>query len=765
MNSKKSDSNSLAFQSDYQKKLNKLTSIQSSLLPFFKSRIRFIISFIILTILITTTLYLSNQPQFPTKFKFKSNQEKTIPTKPLLPPKKLNPSDYPDDLLLSLPILISTSNQPFNPINEHKPLPNHLTPFSTQTLYNKLKSAPTSQPPQKIPFPSHISSTTNRPQKVINTTIKAFSTSTRSKLPPSTNAKASKPIQYLGFKSSKFIKSWESNQDSTVRNTRKEWVKNAFLVVWEGYKSKAWAHDELKPISGSFDDPFSGWGATLVDCLDTLLIMDLPTEYEYARDHVASIDWSVTLDLRTLKSTKSPPRSYPSVPFFETVIRYLGGLISAYDLSNDPLMLKRAEDLADWLLPSFGTDLGFPLPHYQIGSNPNGQSVGRVCLAEMGSLLLEFTRLSQITQKPHYFYYVQRITDHLDSNQWNSEHRIGSLFPTWIDPNHPTSLYGDYTFGGMADSYYEYLIKQYQLLGLQSTQYSKMYTSILSSAKSNLIKTFELEPANQTQSNLSPKTITILGDKLGGKDAKLVNSLDHLTCFSGAMIGLGARLLDNKEDLDLAVSYTDSCVWAYESTKTGLGPERMSVLDDEKSSKYWEAVEYEGQVYRRLSKENGPPASVLHDSRYLGRPETIESVFYMWRITGDKVWQDRGWRMFTSWVEGCLTDFGFADLMDVNRLPYQRSDKQESFVLAETLKYYYLLFDDPNLISLDEYVFNTEAHPFKLRKDRKALRNYHLKEFKDQEIGNGSPLQLWAGLRYDELDEGQKEMYRKVIGI
>ncbi|EGG03425.1 family 47 glycoside hydrolase [Melampsora larici-populina 98AG31] len=482
--------------------------------------------------------------------------------------------------------------------------------------------------------------------------------------------------------------------------------------------------------------------------------MDLPKEYEYARDHVRSIDWSKTLNIQTIKSQRSPPSSDPTIPLFETVIRYLGGLIPAYELSNDKLMLKRAEDLADWLLPAFGTDLGFPIPRYKIGSNPDSKPVGRVCLAEMGSLLLEFTRLSQITHKPQYFFYVQRITDLLDSDRWNSEDRIGSLFPTIINPDHPTDLWGYYTFGGMADSYYEYLIKQYQLLGLQSPQYSKMYTSILKSAKENLKKTFQLEPTNQTQTSITPKIITILGDRSGGKDSNLVNSLDHLTCFSGAMIGLGARLLDNVEDLDLAVSYTDSCVWAYESTKTGLGPERMIVFDDEDGAEYWEPVKHEEWT-----------SWFDHSwSKYAGRPETIESVLYMWRITGDKVWQDRGWRMFTSWVEGCLTEFGFADIVDVNHLPYQRSDKQESYVLAETLKYYYLLFDDPHSISLDDYVFNTEAHPFKLG-NRKALRNYSLKEYKDEEIGKGSVLQVWAGLNYEDLDEREKAIYTEVFGI
>ncbi|EGG01630.1 uncharacterized protein MELLADRAFT_66926 [Melampsora larici-populina 98AG31] len=240
----KNDFNSTLFQPNYPKKLNNLTSIQTSLLPFFQSRIRFIILAII-----TTTLYITNQPNIiSTKFKLQTNHQETTPKKSL--PKKLNPSDYSDELLLSLPILISTSNQPFDPINEHKPLPNHLTPFTTQTLMNQLKTPPKSNAPKKLPYPSHPSAKPH-PQKVLNTTIKDFEIASKYKLPTSSNSRNLKSVQYLGFKKSKFIKSWETREEESIRNKRKEWVKNAFLVVWEGYKAKAWGHDELKPISGS----------------------------------------------------------------------------------------------------------------------------------------------------------------------------------------------------------------------------------------------------------------------------------------------------------------------------------------------------------------------------------------------------------------------------------------------------------------------------------------------------------------------------------
>jgi len=113
------------------------------------------------------------------------------------------------------------------------------------------------------------------------------------------------------------------------------------------------------------------------------------------------------------------------------------------------------------------------------------------------------------------------------------------------------------------------------------------------------------------------------------------------------------------------------------------------------------------------------------DSRYILRPEAIESVFYMWRITGDPIWQDKGWRMWESIEKASWTQLAYSAVSNVNDIESAKLDSMErhafisfillmcSFWLAETLKYFYLLFSEPNLVSLDEWVFNTEAHPFK----------------------------------------------------
>ena len=94
-------------------------------------------------------------------------------------------------------------------------------------------------------------------------------------------------------------------------------------------------------------------------------------------------------------------------------------------------------------------------------------------------------------------------------------------------------------------------------------------------------------------------------------------------------------------------------------------------------------------------------------------PEAIESIFILYRITGKKSLQDRAWKMFENIIKHTKTDIAHAALADCTITNPPKSDRMESFWTAETLKYFYLLYSDPSLVSLDEYVLNTEAHPLK----------------------------------------------------
>ncbi|GAK66019.1 seven-hairpin glycosidase [Moesziomyces antarcticus] len=491
---------------------------------------------------------------------------------------------------------------------------------------------------------------------------------------------------------------------------RQKLVRNAFIHAWEGYKKHAWGHDELRPVSKSAQDPFNGWGASIVDALDTLLVMGLPKEYDLARQHVRDIDFRLVGGDRSAYGNADG-----RIPVFETAIRYLGGFVSAYDLSGDVLMRDRAEELAQLILPAFDTITGVPAGRIRMMETPEHPSrkpldqSGSVILAEAGSLLLEFTRLWQVTGNRTYFDRVQRTTDWLDRNM-TAAGRIETLFPNMIYPERNIS-YGTISFGGMADSYYEYLIKEHQLLGGRLEQYSRMYSDAIEGAKKLLISRIDTVPG---------VSLMTIGELSG---SRYTAKLEHLACFSGGMLGLGSRIMTERaDDIDLAKGITGTCWWSYNSSTTGIGPENLIFYTNDDDDRF-ELISLPDGTSRRGKPRGNPIVGVrsVHTS-YLNRPETIESVFYMWRITGDAVWQERGWQMFASWVTHCMTDAGFSAIYDVNRSPADWSDSMESFTFAETFKYYYLLFSPPELISLDEYVFTTEAHPLLVPKEGQWAR-------------------------------------------
>ena len=101
------------------------------------------------------------------------------------------------------------------------------------------------------------------------------------------------------------------------------------------------------------------------------------------------------------------------------------------------------------------------------------------------------------------------------------------------------------------------------------------------------------------------------------------------------------------------------------------------------------------------------------DAHNLLRPETVETLFYLYRITNDNKYRDWGWAIFQNFEKFTKLKEGYTSINNVKSTgnPGYRN-KMESFFLGETLKYFYLLFsDDPKLLPLDEWVFNTEAHP------------------------------------------------------
>ncbi|MCL4120375.1 UNVERIFIED_CONTAM: hypothetical protein GTU68_013908, partial [Idotea baltica] len=108
-----------------------------------------------------------------------------------------------------------------------------------------------------------------------------------------------------------------------------------------------------------------------------------------------------------------------------------------------------------------------------------------------------------------------------------------------------------------------------------------------------------------------------------------------------------------------------------------------------------------------------------NDAHYLLRPETIESLWYLYHLTGNATYQNWGWQMFQGIEKHCRVEHGYTSIGNVKSAESTKpKDKMESFFLGETLKYFYLLFaEDQDTISLDKYVFNTEGHPLPIYKD------------------------------------------------
>jgi mannosyl-oligosaccharide alpha-1,2-mannosidase len=176
----------------------------------------------------------------------------------------------------------------------------------------------------------------------------------------------------------------------------------------------------------------------------------------------------------------------------------------------------------------------------------------------------------------------------------------------------------------------------------------------------------------------------------------LRTEVQHLACFVGGMVGLGARINNAPDELAMAIRLTDSCVWSYQNTACGIMPEIFHVDQCQGSCEWTDRNAVQpGHQYGFTQ---------LADTSYQLRPEAIESVFIMYRITGDPLWQEKGWNMFQAIIKHTTTPIANARLNDVTNPNPQQVDSMESFWLAETLKYFYLLFSEPEVISLDDFV-------------------------------------------------------------
>ncbi|KAJ3770678.1 glycoside hydrolase family 47 protein [Lentinula raphanica] len=498
-------------------------------------------------------------------------------------------------------------------------------------------------------------------------------------------------------------------------------VVRAFKHAWSAYEQNAMGFDEYHPISkkGSNLARSGGIGYTVVDALDTMYLMGLKPEYQRARSWV---EHELGFDREGELNT------------FETTIRVLGGLLSTYHLTSDPLFLTHALDLADRLLAAFdspsstssGHGHGLPLPSVNLHSRkgiPDKYAVDRISTAEAATLQLEFRYLAEITGNETYWYKVERVMGVIEgAMRERGEMGEGSA-------SQGTFKESEIRLGSRGDSYYEYLLKQYLQTAKTEGVYRKMYTDAIQSIHDSLVQT---TPGTRNMRNMTYIAELVPKNWFSGDPTQYVlqHKQDHLVCFLPGTLMLGATTVgaasgvrgvrkdavsipprleeeltpEGKRDWQTGVRLLETCMATHE-TATGLAPEIAMFRTTKEETKTDSGREW----YIKNSRPGGPSS---YDARYMLRPETVESLFIAWRLTGDIRYRTYAWGIFTSIEKHArVPGGGYATVLDVDTVPVSLDDKQETFFLSETLKYLYLIFCESSVLPLQDIVFNTEAHP------------------------------------------------------
>ena len=181
----------------------------------------------------------------------------------------------------------------------------------------------------------------------------------------------------------------QKEESDDLARIRRDYVKRAMQFAWDGYTKYAFGMDEILPNSRRGTNSWGGFAVTLVDSLDTLWLMDMKEEFWQARDYVRD----------SLKHDKDR-----AVSTFETTIRSLGGLLSAYDWSGDKVFLDSALDLGTRLIKAFDnspTGIPFGQVNLATGQGSNIQWAGNnAILAEFGTMQLEFRWLDIFVNTP-----------------------------------------------------------------------------------------------------------------------------------------------------------------------------------------------------------------------------------------------------------------------------------------------------------------------------------------------------------------------------
>ncbi|CAF0742825.1 unnamed protein product [Adineta ricciae] len=442
-------------------------------------------------------------------------------------------------------------------------------------------------------------------------------------------------------------------------------VIDMFKHGYNSYMKYAFPADELMPLSckgryrgsepsrGDIDDALGNFSLTLVDSLDTLAVMGMFDEFEHA---VRQVIQYVSFDRDVIVSV------------FETNIRMIGGLLGGhicakYIHARHPShlswyrdeLLVLAHDLGIRLLPAFNTTSGLPLPRvnlrYGIDLTLSKSDQERfTCTACAGTLILEWATLSRLTGNHLFEQYADRAMSYL----WERRHRQSNLMGTILNVHSGDWIVRESGIGAGIDSYYEYLFKAYVLLGEKNNDYLSRFEEHYSSIMSYVQRGVAMVNVHMHQPYRSTK-----------------NHMDALLAF-----------------------------W----------PGLQVMAGDIKS-----AIEMHEMLYQVVQKHKFLPEAFttdygIHWKSHPLRPEFVESTYFLYKATGDPHYLEVGRTILTNLEEHTRVPCGYAALSDVSTV--QKEDRMDSFVLAETFKYLYLLFDSipHRYIDIDQFLFTTEAH-------------------------------------------------------
>src|SRR5678815_569370 len=333
---------------------------------------------------------------------------------------------------------------------------------------------------------------------------------------------------------------------------------------------------------------------------------------------------------------------------FEITIRLLGGLLTNYQLTGDKRFLNLAEDLGNRLLPVFNSPTGMPYRYVNLKTGKVSKPISNP--AETGTLIIEFGTLSKLTGKPIFFDKAKRAL----VETYNRRSKIG-LVGEWINVETGEWTNTDSHISGAIDSYYEYLLKCSLLFG--DSDCKRMWNESITAINKYLAD--EIRGEYEVQLWYGHADMNT-----GARRATTYGALD---AFFPAVLALSG-------DLKRAKSLQDS------------------------SFRMWNQAGIEPEEFDYKARKITSPGYPL-------RPEIVESTYYLYRYTKDEKYLRMGEQLWRDFVKYCRTDDAYAALKNVETK--EKADTMQSFLFAETFKYFYLLFAPPGTLDFEKVIFNT----------------------------------------------------------